>query len=140
MRQTLPTCSPAEARAVLERMRRRGWTEEEVADLILPFMPSAGPFPERRPVEGAGPRPTAVPPKVSTAWLDQHLPSMDRAQIRLLVEELERRGWSSTELAVAVLPHLLPKLPREDADALLEGLKRLGMTDAEVARLAPAGP
>ena len=62
---------------------------------------------------------------------------MDRGQVRLVVEELERRGWPPTRLAVAVLPHLLPKLPPEDVDAILAGLKQLGMTDDEIARLVP---
>ncbi len=39
IRRTLPTASPAEARALLENMRRRGWTEAEVAERILPYMP-----------------------------------------------------------------------------------------------------
>ncbi len=64
---------------------------------------------------------------------------MDRGQIRLVVEELEGRGWAATEVAVAVLPHLLPKLPPADADAILAGLRELGMTDEELARLGPSG-
>lgn len=120
-------------------MRRKGWTEEEVAQRILPFMPPLTPTPEGGEAEAVGPRAVSVPPRVSTRWLDRHLPAMDRTQIRLVVEELERRGWPPTDLAVAVLPHLLPKLPHEDADAILAGLKELGLTDGEIARLAPTG-
>ena len=138
MQQTLPTCSPAEARSAIEHLRSKGWSEDELAAQILPYMPRVDQWPERRGAR-AGSGAVSLPPRVSTAWLDQQLPSMDREQIRLVVEELERRGWSSTEAAVAVLPHLLPKLPREDADAILAGLKKLGMTDGEIARLAPRG-
>lgn len=139
MQQTLPTCSPAEARAAVEHLRRKGWTEEQLAEQILPYMPRADRWPQRRAARGPEPKTVSVPPRVSMDWLDEHLPTMDREQIRLVVEELEQRGWSPTEAAVAVLPHLLPKLPREDADAILAGLKELGMTDGEIARLAPRG-
>lgn len=134
MRQTLPTTSPAEARAVVERMRRKGWTEEEVAELLLPYMP---PPPRGGESEVAAGDAVFVPPRVSTAWLHEHLPAMEREEIRLVVEELERRGWPPMEVALTVLPHLLPKLPPEDSDAILAGLQELGMTDGEIARLAP---
>ena len=119
-------------------MRRKGWSEDEVAQLILPYMPPAAFYPEANP-EPAGQRGISVPARVSTVWLDQHLPGMDRRQIRLVVDELERRGWSTTDVTVAVLPHLLPKLPPEDRDAVLAGLKELGMTDSELARLPSKG-
>ncbi len=138
LRLVLPSASPAEARAILERMRRKGWTEAEVAQRLLPFMPPgalASPEGDERPAREA--RGVDVPPRVSTRWLDQQLPAMDRRQIRLVVEELERRGWPPTDLAVAVLPHLLPKLPPEDADAILAGLKELGLAEEEIARLTP---
>lgn len=136
--RTLPSTSAAEARGVLQRMRDRGWTEAEIAERILPYLPPMPPAPagEEGPA-GAG-RATSVPAGVSTAWLDVHLPAMDREQIRLVVEELERRGWSTTEVTVAVLPHLLPKLPSADATAILAGLRELGLTEEEIARLAPA--
>jgi len=137
-RQTLPSASPVEARAVLERMRRKGWTEAEIAEQILPYMPRARPG-QAGSVARAGGAGISVPARVSNAWLDQQLPAMDREQIRFVVEELEQRGWPATKVAVAVLPHLLPKLPAEDADAILAGLKRLGMTDDEIARLRPQG-
>jgi hypothetical protein len=138
LRLTLPSASPAEARAVLERMRQRGWTEEEVAELILPYMPRSKPGRTEVGARAVGPPAVPVPAQVSTAWLDQQLPAMDRKQIRLVVEELERRGWPPTKLAVAVLPHLLPKLPAEDANAILAGLEQLGMTEDEIARLRPS--
>ena len=127
-------------------MRAKGWSEEEIAELILPYMPPPRSGGESR--AAAEPRPAAearapaerrvvVPAGVSMAWLDEHLPATDRQAIGLVVEELERRGWSSSDVALAVLPHLLPKLPPEDRDAILAGLKELGMTDAEIARLAP---
>ena len=52
--------------------------------------------------------PFALPPDVTRSWLDAHLPRMDRRQLRLAVDELERRGWPSGAVALAVLPHLLP--------------------------------
>ena len=138
IRRTLPTASPAEARALLDTMRGRGWTEAEVAERILPYMPaSSGPAGDSPQAGGVGA--ISVPAQASTTWLDRHLPPMDRGQIRLVVGELERRGWQPTEVAVAVLPHLLPKLPRADANAILGGLRELGMTEDEVARLAPGG-
>jgi hypothetical protein len=117
-------------------MRSRGWTEAEVAERILPYMPAPSAAGAQ---SGGDASAISVPAQVSTAWLDRHLPAMDRGQIRLVVEELEQRGWRPTELAVAVLPHLLPKLERADADAILGGLRELGMTEEEVARLAPSG-
>lgn len=137
IRGTLPTASPAEARGVVEYMRRKGWTEEEVAELILPYMPRAARSPGHAPAAASSG--FSIPPRVSTAWLDQNLPAMDREEIRLVVDELERRGWSVPDAALAVLPHLLPKLPAEGAEAILAGLKELGMTDAEIDRLAPRG-
>ena len=140
IRQTLPTASPAEARGLLETMRRRGWSEAEVAERILPYMPPnpptarSGDGPSRGEL-GISPLPAAV----STAWLDRHLPALARRELRLVVEELERRGWPAGELAVAVLPHLLPKLPPADAKAVLEGLRELGMTEEELVRLDPGG-
>jgi len=139
LRLVLPSATPAEARAILEGMRGKGWTEAEVAQRLLPFMPpGALASPER----GQEPTPdlpeVMVPAGVSATWLDRHFPTMDRTQIRLVVEELERRGWPPTDLAVAVLPHLLPKLPPEDADAILAGLAQLGLSDEEIARLRPA--
>ncbi len=118
-------------------MRARGWTEAEVAERILPYMPRTRPGAASGEVRAGAEQQISVPTRVSTSWLDRHLPAMDRGQIRLVVEELERRGWPATELAVAVLPHLLPKLPRADADAILAGLKELGMTEEEIARLRP---
>lgn len=113
-------------------MRGRGWTEAEVAKRILPYMPRGA---------GAGARANApteslLPGAVSIAWLDRQLPAMDRAQIQLVVEELERRGWPATEVAIAVLPHLLPKLPPADAKAVLAGLGELGLAGEDIARLA----
>ena len=139
MQQTLPTCSPAEARAAVEHLRRKGWTEEQLAEQILPYMPRVDRWAARRAARGPGPKTVSVPPGVSMTWLDEHLPTMDREQIRLVVEELEGRGWPPTEVAVAVLPHLLPKLPAADADAILAGLRELGMTEEELARLSPSG-
>ena len=133
-RQTLPTTSPAEARAALDHLRRKGWTEEEIAEQILPYMPRP-----RRPPDGDESRLRYIPAGVSTAWLDRHLPAMDPEGIRRVVDELERRGWSSTDAAVAVLPHLLPKLPPDEVDAILAGLKEIGMSEEDIARLSPRG-
>ena len=131
-RQTLPTTSPAEARAALDHLRGAGWTEEQIAEQILPYMPRPP-----RPRDGEASGFTYIPAGVSTTWLDQRLPAMDPDGIRRVVDELERRGWSSADAAVAVLPHLLPKLPREEVDALLAGLKELGVPDEDIARLSP---
>lgn len=121
-------------------MRARGWTEAEVAERILPFMPptaaSAG---SGEDASSGGTPAVSLPGRVSTAWLDRHLPPMGREEMSAVVEELERRGWAAGDLAVAVLPHLLPKLPPADANAILAGLTELGMTEDEVARLAPRG-
>jgi len=120
-------------------MRSRGWTEAEVAERILPYMPPMPPTVPGDPAQGGGEETVALPARVSTAWLDRHLPAMDRRQLRLVVEELERRGWPAGELAMAVLPHLLPQVPPADAEAILEGLRELGMTEEEISRLS-AGP
>lgn len=126
IRRTLPTASPTEARALLRTMRGRGWTEAEVAQRILPYLPPTFPGSAGGDVPAGAGRAVSLPARVSTAWLDRHLPAMDRRQIQFVVEELERRGWPPTELAAAVLPHLLPKLPPADSDAILEGLGELG--------------
>lgn len=126
MRQTLPTTSPAEAEAAVDHLRKKGWSEERLAKHIFPFMPRSP-----RAAESSH-----VPPGASSVWLDRHLPGMNREQIAGVVDELERRGWSPAEVAVAVLPHLLPKLPREDADAVLAGLVEIGLPPDEIARLA----
>lgn len=131
LRQTLPTSPPAEARAVLEHLRRRGWSEEQIAEQVLPYLPPPGSPLARE----ASPLPR-LPTDVSTAWLDQHLPAMDRDGIRSVVEELERRGWTAADAAVAALPHLLPKLPPEDAEAILSGLKEIGIPAEDIARLS----
>lgn len=119
-------------------MRARGWTEAEVAERIMPFMPpgTAEPAGEAASAGGEAARPAiSVPRRVSTQWLDRRLGAMEVEEIRVVVDELERRGWPPTELAAAILPHLLPKLSPADARAILKGLKELGMTDEEVARL-----
>lgn len=136
IQRTLPSASPAEARALIATMRSRGWTEAEVAERILPYMPRPATDEQR----SAGESGVTVPRQVTTEWLDRSLGAMDGGQIRLVVEELERRGWPPAELALAVLPHLLPKLPAHDARAILAGLKELGMTEEEIARVTPALP
>lgn len=122
-------------------MRDRGWTEAEVAERILPYMPRtpSPPASTHDDPQPGGERAISVPADVSTAWLDHHLPFMDRGQIRLVVEELERRGWPATKLTLAVLPHLLPKLPPADANAILTELEALGLSKEQIARLAPGG-
>lgn len=130
-RQTMPTTSPDEAQAVLRHVRGKGWSEEKIDELILPYMPRRRPTPGG--VEAGSVR---LPPRISAAWLDQHLPAMDRDGIRRVVDQLERRGWSPADAAVAVLPHLLPKLQPDDVDAILAGLRELGVADEEIARLA----
>ncbi len=132
LRQTLPTASPAEARAAVDHLRQKGWTEEQLAEQILPYMPRPRP---PRPRDASGP--FYVPAGVSTAWLDRYLPAMDAAGIRRVVDELERRGWSSAHAAVAVLPHLLPKLSSEEVDAILAGLVDIGVPPEDIAALRP---
>jgi len=136
MALTLPSATPVEAELAVRHLRSKGWTEQQLADFILPYMPREPPPP---PAAAPGvtleaPQAISVPPGISTAWLDEHLPAMDRRQLRLVVDELERRGWSPGSVALAVLPHLLPTLPAEDARAVVAGLADLGMTDDEIAR------
>ena len=116
-------------------MRDRGWTEAEIAERILPYMPPPAPARDEAPGGGG----ISLPPEVTTDWLDRHLPAMDREQIRLVVEELERRGWPTTKVTFTVLPHLLPKLPPADANAIVTELAALGLSQEEIARLAPGG-
>jgi hypothetical protein len=126
MRETLPTTSPAEAQAGVNHLRTKGWTEEELARKILPYMP-------RRP---GGSVAVAMPDPVPHLWLARELPAMDRAQLRDVVDELERRGWPAAKAATTVLPHLLPKLTPADAHAILTGLRDLGMSEAEIDAVA----
>ena len=139
MALTLPSATPAEAESAVRHLRSKGWTEQELAEFILPFMPREPPPPAAAPAAPPGapvdaPQAISVPAGVTTAWLDEHLPAMDRRQLRLVVDELERRGWAPGTVALAVLPHLLPKLPAEDARAVVAGLADLGMTEEEIAR------
>lgn len=139
MARTLPTTTPAEAASAVRHLRSEGWTEEQLAKFILPYMPR-----ETGPVGPGGPAPEAaaipLPRDVTTAWLDEHLPALDRRALRLVVDELERRGWPSGAVAAAVLPHLLSKVSPEDARAITAGLANLGMTDEEVARATTRRP
>lgn len=135
VRQTLPTASQAEARSTVEHLRGKGWSEEKLAQHVLPYVPREDPTKLDANITGE-PERVPMPDHVSREWLDRRLPAMPPRQIRLVVEELERRGWSPSEAAVAVLPHLLPKLDEDDAQVILAGLGKLGLSDAEVARLA----
>ena len=133
---TLPSASAAEARRTVEHLRGKGWSDEKLGEFVLPYMP-LDPRPGMLgPAMGDESADVGVPPQVSRAWLDQHLPSMEPRQMRHVVEELERRGWSAPDAAVAVLPHLLPKLRDEDAQAIIEGLPRLGLSEEQIARVA----
>jgi hypothetical protein len=133
---TLPSASAAEARSTVEHLRGNGWSDEKLAELVLPYMPRdprpgmLGPAPDDEAVE------VPVPTHVSPDWLDRHLPEMDPRQLRHVVDELEKRGWSAADAAVAVLPHLLPKLREDDAQAIIDSLPRLGMSEAQIARVA----
>lgn len=134
MALTLPSATPAEAASALSHLRGKGWTEQQLAEFILPYIPREPRSPAARDARAEGAQAPALPPGVTIAWLDQHLPAMDRRELRRVVDELERRGWPSGTVAMAVLPHLLPKLPAEDARAVVAGLAQLGMTSEEIAR------
>jgi hypothetical protein len=133
VRQTLPSATPAQARSTVEHLRGKGWSEAKLAQYVLPYMPPDADPP--RTAAGSAAEDVSVPTPVSAAWLDQQLPVMAPRQIRLVVDELERQGWSARDAAVAVLPHLVPKLAEADARAILAGLERLGLSDDEAARL-----
>jgi hypothetical protein len=156
MARTLPTATPAEAAAAVRHLRHEGWSEEKLAEFILPYMPRGGGeagFPGRQPAPGAAPGAQAgqgpgtrsradailLAPDVDQGWLDAHLPAMDRRQMRLVVDELEGRGWPPGRVALAVLPHLLPKLPPDDVQAIVAGLADLGMSDEEIERATKLG-
>jgi hypothetical protein len=134
MALTLPSATPVEAASAVRHLRSKGWTEQQLAEFILPYMPRDARAPTALGAQAEGAQGISLPSGVTTAWLDRHLPAMDRRQLRLVVDELERRRWPSGTVAMAVLPHLLPKLPAEDARAVVVGLADLGMTDEEIAR------
>ena len=118
---------------IQDHLRGKGWSEEKIAELVLPYLPPPG-----SPLAKGGPQAVQVPPYVSREWLDRHLPKMDREEISRVVEQLERRGWPPSDAAVAVLPRLLPSLPAEDAAAILSGLHEIGVPQEEIARLSGA--
>lgn len=128
-RQTLPSTPPREAKAILEHVRGKGWSEQKIAELILPYLPPPG-----SPIAD-GPY-ARVPPNPPRGWFERHLPDMDASELRRVVDDLERRGWSQPDIALTVLPHLLPKLPPPDADAILDGLRDLGFAEDDIAELS----
>ena len=132
MAHTLPSATPAEAASAVGHLRSTGWTAQQLAESILPYLPRDTWPPAAGPEDRADA--TRLPPNVTSAWLQQHLPSLDRRELRCVVDELERRGWPSGAVAAAVLPHLLPKLSAEDARAVVAGLAELGLTDEEMSR------
>ncbi len=136
MALTLASATPAEAASAVDHLRSKGWTEQQLAEFILPYMPREPPPSPAAVLDAHVEEAQAIslPTRVTTAWLDEHLPAMDRRRLRLVVDELERRGWPAGTVALAVLPHLLPKLPAEDALAVAAGLADLGMTDEEITR------
>jgi hypothetical protein len=134
MARTLPSTTPAEAASAVRHLRGKGWTEQQLAEFVLPYMPrEVGPRAELG-AQAEPARAISLPANVTRSWLDQHLPSLDRRQLRVVVDELEGRGWPTAAVAVIVLPHLLPKLPAEDSRAIVSGLANLGMSDEEIAR------
>jgi hypothetical protein len=158
MARTLGSTTPTEAASAVRHLRTKGWTEEQLAEFILPYMPRGTPAPaqttpstppeappDRMPTEPATAAPPdragelSLPPEVTRPWLDQHLPALDRYQLRRVVDELEHRGWPSGRVALVVLPHLLPKLTGDDARAIVAGLADLGMSEEEITR-ATTGP
>jgi hypothetical protein len=160
VRWTLPSATPAQARSTVEHLRRKGWSEVKLAEYVLPFMPPdvdlaprtargialdpgsapaqgsglSGPAEVSVPAEFSLPAEVSVPAQVPDGWLDRQLPTMTPKQIRLVVEELERRAWATRDVAMAVLPHLLPKLRVEDADAILAGLREMGVSEDDLVR------
>ncbi|MDQ6777936.1 MAG: hypothetical protein M3071_17390 [Actinomycetota bacterium] len=131
MARTLPSATPTQAASAVRHLRSQGWTEEQLAEFILPFMPQT----DQAPHTPADPtHAISLPPDVTRAWLDRHLPALDRYQLRRIVDELEHRGWPTGTVATIVLPHLLPKLPPDDARAIVVGLAHLGMTEEEISR------
>lgn len=137
---TLPSAGAAEARRTVEHLRGKGWSDEKLAEFVLPYMPRDPRPGMLGPATGAGSAEVTVPAHVSQAWLDRHLPDMDPRRMRHVVDELERRGWTVADAAVAVLPHLLPKLRDEDARAILDGLPRLGLSESQIAQVARRPP
>jgi hypothetical protein len=155
MARTLPAATPAEAASAVRHLRGKGWTEEQLAEFILPYMPRGAPgqgrgsVADERPAHSQAPphlthaepaqaahpcRALPLPPDVTRPWLDEHLPALDRHQLRGVVDELEHRGWPTGTVAMVVLPHLLPKLSDEDGRAIVAGLGDLGMSAEEIAR------
>lgn len=122
----MPSATPTEARRTVEHLRGQGWSDEKLAEQVLPFMP---------PAAVAEDGSVCVPEPVSRQWLEHELPGLSARQLALVVQELERRGWSPRHAALTVLPHLLPKLAPDDAQAIVAGLPRVGLGDEEIARL-----
>jgi hypothetical protein len=131
VQQTLPSATPAEQQRTVEHLRGKGWSEEKLAQHVLPYLPPEQPDL----VVGGRLEAAAMPAQISRQWLVETLPALTPRQIQAVVEELERRGWSARDAAVAVLPHLLPKLSDEHAHGILAGLGRFGVSADEVVRL-----
>ncbi len=94
IRQTLPTASAPEARALLQTMRDRGWTETEVAERILPYMPPMPPAP------ASGDAPAGEAGAVSVlARVSAVLPKLPPADANALLAGLRELGMTEEEIA-----------------------------------------
>jgi hypothetical protein len=112
-------------RALVAELRRRGWSEEEIADRALKFSPHQPP--------------NRLPARITPAWLATNVPLLGPNRIRRLTTELRRRGWSSDEIRTYVFEHhqngLAEEIPARIQIGWLERNTPL-MTIAEQNRLA----
>jgi len=94
IRQTLPTASPGEARALLKTMRDRGWTEAEVAERILPYLPPDPPAAAGEDTEPGDGRATSLLARVAEV-----LPKLPPAEADALLAGLRELGMTEEEIA-----------------------------------------
>ena len=54
----------------------------------------------------APPQPLEFPTRFTATWIATHLPRLHPDQVPVLIHELKRRGWTTTDIAFRVEPYL----------------------------------
>jgi hypothetical protein len=109
LKQNVPPLSRAELIDLIERLRERGWDERSLENVTKHS--SHGP-------------PNRLPQRVTFEWIARTIPLMSAFQLRSLISELHKRGWTGSEIREGVMPHAptrpIDGVPRKITEAFLE--------------------